>query len=288
MVAPASKQNATELQSIRELLRLLPGRSGFQPYSLVAFAYCGDERRECLRRSFRFEAGTCCTHLSIEASRRSRWRKALERKLLQAGYEPWFSSSDSAQLRRWLRTGDDRRRELGFLAELGLDGAVAPRFRRRVRGAPPPDYKWRAPRAEWLRVARQVCEADLRWDEVSLSFSRTAKRPAPTPSNSVWIVVSLLPIVRTTGRREYYVSADVSHPDSKRRLDTLPPNVAGVFRRFLRTQGLAPDGARSPKTGKVDRKRVGFRLVLKDARSATRRAQRVFAGLVSLRLQTKP
>lgn len=279
------KGNKEQLQSAQELLRLLPRSSGFEPYALVAFAYCEDERGDGLRRSFRFEAGTCCTHLSIEAPRPSRWRTALGQRLGEAGYELWFSQAGSVDLRRWLRTSAERRRELRLLADLGVEGAVARWPRRIVRCAPARDDRWRAPRAVWLRVARDICKADVRWDDVCLCMSRTAEVHAPTPSGSVQVTVSVLPIVQSTGRREYYVAADISDPAAKR---PPPPIVARVFGRFLRAEGLVPDGVRSTKSGKVDRTRVGFDVFADDARSATRTAQRAFAGLVSLGFPSLP
>lgn len=278
------QRNAAQLQLVRELLGLLPSTSGFEPYALVAFAYCEDDRAESLRRSFRFEAGTCCTHLCVEAPRRSRWRVGLERNLVRAGYERWFALADSVDLRRWLRTPAERRRELAFLADLDVDGALARWPRRTVRRAPAMDDGWRAPRAVWLRVAGEICKADVRWDEVCLCMTHSAARPAPTASGSVRVMVSVLPFVRSRRRREYYVAADVSDVDAKRSSGALPPSVARSFRRFLRAEGLAHDGARSTKTGKVDRERVGFSVTMNGARSATRLAQRVFSGLVGLGL----
>jgi hypothetical protein len=57
--------------------------------------------------------------VTVEASRRSPWRKRVLGRLASAGYEPWLSGDPSADVRRWLRTSSERRRELRFLEDLG-------------------------------------------------------------------------------------------------------------------------------------------------------------------------
>jgi hypothetical protein len=262
---------------------LLPPESGFEPYSLVAFAYGHDvDRTEHLRRSFRYEFGTCCTHLTVEARRRSPWRARMLRDLARAGYEPWLSLDKSADVRRWLRTSAERSRELAFLDELGVHGDAVRWPRRSLRTAPPTKVQHSEARAAWTRAARQICDAGFTWDDVSICLSRFGQRSLPAAAGTLCVTVSVIPYVPDRPTRLFRVSADVSQPSRGLRRRPLPPRVARVFRRVLRAAGFIPDAARSTKDGKLVRGRVGYDLTLTDTRNAARACQQIFDALMTV------
>ena len=166
---------------VDKLSALLPPETGFEPYSFVAFAYGIDkDGRENLRRSFRYELDGCCTHLTVEAPVRSPWRRRIADGLAQAGYEPWLAGDDSLDVRRWLDTAAERRRELRFLEDLGTNGAVERWPRRGLTARPAGISQGRWSRARWARVVDEVREARVAWDDVGLCFSRSGERSLST------------------------------------------------------------------------------------------------------------
>lgn len=275
--------NVAHLRSVLTLLALLPPESGFEPYSLVAFAYGQDGGRgEDLRRSFRYEFGTCCTHLTVEAQRRSPWRARMLRDLGRAGYEPWLSLDDSAHVRRWLRTSVERCRELAFLRELGPHGDAVRWPRRSLRTAPPLNVDRRESRAAWVRVARQICDAGFAWEDVGLCLSRVGQRAVPTAPGTLCVTVSVIPCVVDPPTRLFLVSADVSEPGQGSWRRPLPPRIARIFRRVLHDAGFVPDRVRSTKDGKIIRGRVGYERRLTSTRNAARPCQQVFDALMTV------
>lgn len=165
--------NETHRRRVRALLAALPARSGFWPCSLAAFATSAREGA-VVRRSLRFEAGTCCAHLCVEAPRRSAFRARTLLALEGAGYEPWLSSQDDVDVRRWLRSAAERRRELGLLAEMLTPGHRWPR--RPLRRAPAAKRDHRSPWSAWVRVLEEVCGASIRWESVAISLQRSDRR----------------------------------------------------------------------------------------------------------------
>ncbi len=238
----------------RKLLALFAPEHGFEPHSFAAFAYGDDDALENLRRSFRFELNGCCTHLTIEAPRASRWRQQLARRLAQAGYEPWLSGKDSVDVRRWLSTAPDRLRELGFIKELGSTGQAA-RWPRRTATARPalvPHGRWS--RELWERVIEKTYQSGIAWNDGSLCFSRMSKREGPTESGILTINTGLVPWWDTRRKgKALMVYATVSEGRS-----LLPPRVARTFRRRLLDAGFERDRVRSVRDGKLQRGRVGF------------------------------
>ena len=248
------RRTAALFAMAKKLLALLPPETGFEPYSFVAFAYGAENEPETLRRSFRFELQGCWTHLTVEAPRRSPWRGGVLDGLTCAGYEPWLSDDRSADIRRWLRTASDRRRELRFLEDLGSRGAVV-RWPRRIatsRPTPTPQGRWS--RSRWERVIGEAYQSRVEWDDGGLCFSRTSKRAAPPKSGLLTVNAGLVPWWDfRENRKTIWVFMDVSDGASP-----LPSRIARVFRRVLRDAGFEPDRARSSRDGKPVRGRVGF------------------------------
>jgi hypothetical protein len=278
--------NAAHLRSVIALLEQLPPESGFEPYSLVAFAYGDEDASEHVRRSFRYEFGTCCTHLTFDGPDSSAWRAKVLEGLGRAGYETWFSFRDSVDLRRWLRTAAERRRELALLAELGPRGDGMRWQGRPMRRAPRRNLARREPRATWLGIARQVCRAGFAWDEVSLCFSRVGRRDVPGKRGAWDVRVSLVPILGNQSTRRMFVSVDLSPRRRESWKTSIPPAVARVLRRVLREAGLVPDGVRSAKTGKRFAGRVGYCRTYGRMREATRACREVFDALLRVELPT--
>jgi hypothetical protein len=277
-------RNATHLRSVIALLEQLPPESGFEPYSLVALAYGDEEAKEHVRRSFRYEFGTCCAHLTVDGRAPSVWRANVLEGLGRAGYETWFTFRDSVDLRRWLRSPAERRRELALLAELGARGDGTRWPARRKREAPRRDEGWREPRASWLRIARQVCGAGLAWDEVSMCLSRNGRRAVPGNRGTWDVRVSLVPILGNASARRMFVSVDLSPRRRESWKKPLPPGVATLLRRVLQEAGFAPDGVRSAKTGRRFPGRVGYCRTYPRVREATRACRDVFDTLMRVEL----
>lgn len=269
---------------IDKLFALLPKETGFEPYSFVAFAYGDDEAGENLRRSFRYELDGCCTHVTVEAPRRSAWRRRLSRGLADAGYEPWLSDDSSEDLRRWLRTASERRRELQLLARLGPTGAVTHWPSRIAISRPAPIKRGRWSRAQWARVVDEVRESPVDWDDIGIGFSRSTTRLAPTASGSVTISVGLLNWWSARRGKTLHVIASVIDPAEVRKTSEVPPRVARLFRRVLRENGFKHDGARSGRDGKVDRRRIGFDKRLTSEVRAVRACERIYEALLEVAL----
>lgn len=267
---------------VDKLSALLPPETGFEPYSFVAFAYGTDEDgRDNLRRSFRYELDGCCTHLTVEAPVRSPWRQRIVDGLAQAGYEPWLAGDDSVDVRRWLSTAAERRRELRFLEDLGTNGGVERWPRRGLTTRPARVSQGRWSRAQWARVVDEVREARVAWDDVGLCFSRSGERAAPTRRGRVNFTVGLLPYwwdSKGSGKRILVFAHVVDTTD------TLPPRVARAFRRVLREAGFEPDGARSVHDGKRLHGRVGFDRRLTNERGAVHTCLRIYDALLDVPL----
>ena len=268
---------------VDKLLVLLPKETGFEPCSFVAFAYGDDDAGENLRRSFRYELDGCCAHVTVDGPRQSPWRRRLVRGFARAGYEPWLSDDESADLRRWLRTASDRRREMQLLAQLGAKGTLN-RWPSRLKVArPAPIEQGRWSRAQWARVIDETRASPVNWDDVSICFSRSMTRAAPMTSGSVKITVSVLNDWDPRRGRTIFVFANVSDPGDRRQ-EAIPARVARAFRRTLRENGFEPDGARSVRGRTIDRRRVGFHRRLTTEISAVRAGKAVFDALVAVRV----
>lgn len=275
--------NATHLRSVIALLEQLPPESGFEPYSLVAFAYGDEEATENVRRAFRYDLGECCAHLTVEGPESSVWRAQVLQGLRRTGYETWFSLPDQVDLRRWLRSPAERWRELAFLAKLGPRGDGMRWPARQKPKAPRRDEGRREPRASWLRVARQVCGAGVAWEEVSLCLSKTGRRPLPG-TKSVWSVrVTVIPTLGSPTEK-MFVLVDLSPLRRESWTKPVPSGVAKAFRRALGEAGFAPDGVRSPRTGKRFPGRLGYCHTYGRMREATRACREVFDALMRVEL----
>ena len=272
------RRTAAVLATAERLLALLPPETGFEPYSFVAFAYGEENERENLRRSFRFELDGCWTHLTVEAPRRSSWRKRVLDGLTSAGYEPWLSGDQSADVRRWLRTASDRRGELRFLEDLGSTGAIVrwPRRTPTSRPAPTPQGRWS--RSRWQLVIDEAYQSGVPWDDGGLCFSRTSERAASAKSGLLTVNTGIIPWwdSRENGKA-LLVFASVSDGSN-----LLPSRIAQRFRRVLRDAGFEPDGARSTRDGTVLRGRVGFDQRFSTENGAVRACLRIHDALLEL------
>lgn len=276
---PAVTKTPPGLKSVLRLLAALPPSSGFEPYSLTAFAPHPCVWSREVQRSFRFELDGCCSHVTLHGAARTRWRRDIASALVRAGYEPWLSGKTSADYRRWLRGRSQRVAELRFLGGLDANGAAA-RWPLRATTSRPREAK----QGQWSRERWASVIDDVRlngdWEDIGIGLSRRATFEAPTRSGRLRLAVSVLSWFDSNrGQRLVAFASASDAADVAGHSAPLPSHVVRRLRRVLRVAGFMPDRARSVVTGKVIAGGVGFEKTVASADGAARECTHTFEQL---------